>query len=53
MVNIIKYFHNRLVTKLILTVGLTLLLSISTWEISISITRKKSSWMKSSRGPTG
>lgn len=31
MVNIIKYFHHRLVTKLILTVGLTLLLSISTW----------------------
>jgi len=31
MINIIKYFHHRLVTKLILTVGLTLLLSISTW----------------------
>ncbi|MDP4978481.1 MAG: ATP-binding protein [Desulfobacterales bacterium] len=31
MVNLIKYFHHRLVTKLILTVGLTLLLSISTW----------------------
>ncbi|MDZ7582706.1 MAG: ATP-binding protein [Deltaproteobacteria bacterium] len=31
MVNLIKYFHHRLVTKLILTVGLTLLLTISTW----------------------
>ena len=31
MINIIKYFHHRLVTKLILTVGLTLLVSISTW----------------------
>ncbi len=31
MINPVKYFHHRLVTKLILTVGLTLLLSISTW----------------------
>ena len=42
MVNIIKYFHHRLVTKLILTVGLTLLLSISTWAyFNINYQEKK------------
>ena len=44
MIGIIKNIRRRLASKLILTVGMTLLITISTWAYFNTNYQEKSSW---------
>ena len=53
MFKFIKNIRRRLATKLILTVGLTLLITISTWAYFNINYQEKSSWRILSQEPIG